>query len=147
METEETQTTESSSSNNPQNSKIKSDEELIKNLISDATKGDINSLLKLGKLYFHGSWILEYYDEEKKTKIVHTTPNIKESKEIFEKIVKEHKNKIEAIFYLGRIYLFGDENIKNVNKAIEYFEIGAQINHAPSLHFLGKLPLQKLIFF
>ena len=141
METQITHEIESSSTNCQENPKQKSDEELIKNLLSDSTKGDINSLLKLGKLYYHGSGILEYYDEqknhEKNTKIVHTTKNMQESRNIFEKIVKEHENEIEAVFYLGRIYLFGDENFKNVKKAIEYFEIGAKMNHAPSLDFLG----------
>ena len=50
------------------------EEKFVKFLTSSAENGNVNNEMKLGKLYFHGSGWVEYYDEEKQViskKIVH----------------------------------------------------------------------------
>ena len=115
--------------------KSNDDEKIIQDLISSAEKGDINSRIKLGKLYYHGSATLDYFDEqkhEKHTKVVHTEQDTDKAKEIFEQLSKENCSEIEAAFYLGRI--FYDYGL--VNKAIECFDKCPKHTHAAASFYL-----------
>ena len=121
------------------NKKSNDAEKIIQDLISSAEKGDINSQLKLGKLYYYGSGIVDYFDEEKHEKIkklVHTEKSTQKVKSIFEKLAKEHDEQNEAIFYLARVYyIFYDNGF--LEKALVQFQKCIDRNYAPALHFLG----------